>query len=60
MQCPFGEEVGDPATIVRCTRGFPGCACADEAIIAQSPEADQQTVTVLEWWREQGFIFVDE
>ncbi len=53
MRCPFGEEVGAPPSIVRCPRGFPGCACADEWMAQETGQGDEQTTTVLTWWRER-------
>lgn len=60
MRCPFGEEVGNPPSIVRCGKGFPGCACADEWFIDQAAqgggpdERTEQTVEVLAWW--EGYL----
>lgn len=30
-KCPYGEKV---CTIAECSRGFPGCACADDLLTA--------------------------
>jgi len=56
MQCPFGEEVGAPPSIVRCPRGFPGCACADEWMLDQTGEANDQSHEVMAWWKEHDAL----
>jgi hypothetical protein len=53
MQCPFGEEVGAPPSIVRCGRGFPGCACADEWFLSEQDRGNEQSEEVMAWWRER-------
>jgi len=52
MRCPFGEEVGAPPSIVKCARGFPGCACADDIMRDDTDETDDQSHMVMAWWRE--------
>jgi hypothetical protein len=53
MQCPFGEEVGAPPSIVRCGRGFPGCACADEWFLSEQDRGNEQSEEVMAWWKER-------
>jgi len=56
MRCPFGEEVGDPPSLVRCPRGFPGCACADEWMFDNTGQGTEQTETVMDWWKEHDAL----
>ena len=56
MHCPFGYEVGDPPTMLKCPKGFPGCACADEFVFDASAERTDQTDTVMEWWKEHDAL----
>lgn len=61
MRCPYGEEVGNPPSIVRCRRGFPGCGCADDWVAdnCRAPDErlpDDEASEVMAWWREHDAL----
>jgi len=57
MRCPFGYEVGDPPAVMRCPKGFPGCACGDEMVAHVTGESDEQSAIVVAWWQEHSSEF---
>ena len=56
MECPHGEEVGAPPSIVRCRRGFPGCDCAADWLADPTRAATAETHRVMAWWRDHDAL----
>ena len=56
MLCPFGYEVGDPATLGACVlpSTLARCQCVEVIGAWVTDPAPGHESQVLRWWRDQG------